>query len=80
MEIAVCYVKRYMYSLDTRTKKQTNNIKRHLFENLVVSKYTNDAVIKVGSEQGETYKGIVMSRNVLNLSKQKYIIPDKRLI
>ena len=29
--------------------------------------------------QGETCKGTVMSRNVLNLSKKKYSILDKRL-
>lgn len=45
-------------------------------------------VIKVGSKQGETCKGIVMSffmygrelRNVLNLSKKKYSLLDKRLV
>ena len=54
--------------------------KKHSCQNLAISKYTNDSVIKVGSEQSETCKGIVMRRNVLNLSKKKYIIPDKRLV
>ena len=48
--------------------------KRHLCQKLVVNKYANDSFQQVVSEQGETYKGIVMSRNVLNLSKKKYII------
>ena len=30
--------------------------------------------------QGETCKGTVMSRNVLNLSKKKYSVLDKRLV
>ena len=49
--------------------------KRHLCQNLVVI-YTNDSVIKVGSEQGETCKGIVTSRNVLNLSTVKLSSPN----
>ena len=30
--------------------------------------------------QGETYQGTVTSRDVLNLSKKKYSILDKRLV
>ena len=30
--------------------------------------------------EGETCKGTVMSRNVLNLSKKKYSVLDKRLV
>ena len=30
--------------------------------------------------QGETYKDTVMRRNVLNLSKKKYSVLDKRLV
>ena len=54
--------------------------KRNLCQNLVVNKYANDSVKKVESEQSENCKGIVMSKNVSNLSKKKYIIPDKRLV